>query len=145
MLLLCCYDCNSTQHHHDVAGLNTSCDITQCMNELWIFKRNIRTPKGRFWNYWHQLRWIAKGDKTHIHVSYSNARTLHLILILKKFHIDFSKWFISPGCGQLPSTLIFALWYMNKVMHMNDDTLVTQVQVYKTKKFLWIRFQHLGD
>ena len=42
VLLLCCYDCDSIMTS---CALNTYCDITQCMNGLWIFITKLESPK----------------------------------------------------------------------------------------------------
>ena len=43
MLLLCCYHCDRIMTSR---SLNTYCDVTQCMNGLWIFITKIESPKG---------------------------------------------------------------------------------------------------
>ena len=43
MLLLCCYYCDCILMS---CRLNTYCDVTQCMNGLWIIITKLESPKG---------------------------------------------------------------------------------------------------
>ena len=47
LLLLSCYDCDSTCQHYDVTRFSyVYCDVAQCMNGLWIFITKHESPKG---------------------------------------------------------------------------------------------------
>ena len=43
VLFRSCYDCDSIMTS---GGLNTFCDVAQCMNRLWIFITKLESPKG---------------------------------------------------------------------------------------------------
>ena len=49
VLLLCCYDCESSNIMTSRC-LNTYCDVTQCMNGLWIFITKTWIAQGQFIN-----------------------------------------------------------------------------------------------